>query len=569
MSTPAFFNKPPAGTKLNYTHPLSQGCVGAWLLNEGDGNVINDAAGYNDGDLSAIGALAWATNEYGPCLRIADVSQYAILARCDRLFRKNTGETQNNFTIVHCFKKASGVFTNGWSFGIRATNSEIAKTFAAQTPNSGGDIIWLVGGSDADVNIQTALFGTYPTVDMDIWVFTNSFSKGMEIWKNGHRISYGLTKNPTIQISVNTLVLGDPVSDSGSGFNGAELGDHTFLYAYDRCLTPTEIISISNKPYQMFDNKIVPLNLLVGDLGIINERGRGGAVLNGRAGLADLVSAQGGAVLGGNSTAAFIPTPYIPTGGIEAAGDAFVLRTKVEIGSGGAEAGGAALPGLSVVGKGGSVVGGSAPMIVYDIIEETLDGEGVLLGGVGSRQFFYNPIITSNGAELAGVAKVIDIIAARGGAELAGVGFLAPGGTSATGSGGAVLGGETQVNWFITERILSFAVEVGGRAINIRRGTIQNLHVGYAQAMKNDNIIKSNLAASLEPVKIMIPEGLLTPEEPESKFRIEQMAQWCYIEDCDDNVLPRIVEKRQGKYIPPRKRNDQQRNRQIARATGL
>jgi hypothetical protein len=88
--------------------------------------------------------------------------------------------------------------------------------------------------------------------------------------------------------------------------------------------------------------------------------------------------------------------------------------------------------------------------------------------------------------------------------------------------------------------------------------------------MKNDNFYKTKLAESLLPERIIIPKESLLPESNEIvDYRIEQTAKWCYIEDCSENVLPRIVEKRQGRYVPPRIRNTQPRNRQIARATGL
>lgn len=35
--------KPPLGSQLNFSHPLSQGLVGCWLMNEGGGNLVNDS----------------------------------------------------------------------------------------------------------------------------------------------------------------------------------------------------------------------------------------------------------------------------------------------------------------------------------------------------------------------------------------------------------------------------------------------------------------------------------------------------------------------------------------------
>lgn len=37
--------KPPLGAQLNWSHPLAQGLVGAWLMNEGSGSVVNNSFG--------------------------------------------------------------------------------------------------------------------------------------------------------------------------------------------------------------------------------------------------------------------------------------------------------------------------------------------------------------------------------------------------------------------------------------------------------------------------------------------------------------------------------------------
>ena len=59
--------KPPLGTLPIIGHPLAQGLVGCWLMNEGGGNMIYDLSGNgNDGTLK--GNTHWVPGKYGSCL---------------------------------------------------------------------------------------------------------------------------------------------------------------------------------------------------------------------------------------------------------------------------------------------------------------------------------------------------------------------------------------------------------------------------------------------------------------------------------------------------------------------
>ena len=63
--------KPLFGTPLNLGHPLAQGLVGSWLLNEGSGNKAYDSSGQvNHGTLVNISnpptsTSGWAAGAYG------------------------------------------------------------------------------------------------------------------------------------------------------------------------------------------------------------------------------------------------------------------------------------------------------------------------------------------------------------------------------------------------------------------------------------------------------------------------------------------------------------------------
>jgi len=57
--------KPPLGSVLNPDHPLAQGLVGCWLMNEGGGSKIYDLTGNTNGTLMDV---SWSSTEYGSAL---------------------------------------------------------------------------------------------------------------------------------------------------------------------------------------------------------------------------------------------------------------------------------------------------------------------------------------------------------------------------------------------------------------------------------------------------------------------------------------------------------------------
>jgi hypothetical protein len=62
-----FILKPPLGTHHLWGHPLSQGLIGHWIMNEGSGVTVYDQSPYgNHGALS--GSVTWGTGKFGHAL---------------------------------------------------------------------------------------------------------------------------------------------------------------------------------------------------------------------------------------------------------------------------------------------------------------------------------------------------------------------------------------------------------------------------------------------------------------------------------------------------------------------
>jgi len=68
-------SKPPPGTLIDIAHPLAQGMLGAWPLNEGGGERCNDATGAgNPATFNTITGADWRGTVWGPGL-LTDANQ--------------------------------------------------------------------------------------------------------------------------------------------------------------------------------------------------------------------------------------------------------------------------------------------------------------------------------------------------------------------------------------------------------------------------------------------------------------------------------------------------------------
>jgi len=559
--------KPPAGTPLQRSHPLAKGLLGAWLLNEGSGKQILDTAGGNIGTLESLQAgnnAVWGKTVIGPSIKITDPDQFVTLGQASKIFRVPSDRLISEFSIVHCFKRNGPNNVANWAFGTRIDTTTVASSIAVAIPGIDGSVLFQVGGTDGSVNQQKSDPGI--DTNFDIWVFTNSLARGMEIWQNGHLTNVstaapsgafygGSDKNPAWTSSAASLVLGDPYTESGSNATSAALGEHLFLYVYDYALSPDIIPTISSDPFGMYRSSLL-LSLPAQGL---RYQGAGGAVASGIANLSTNLTATGGIRGAGVAAVATLPNATIASGGIVGAGTAICLRVKIETATGGIVAAGSAVVGIQPYTSGGAVVGGEIFVSSY----EDFEGNGPLLLAGSGTNFCTLSDLTTGGSRAAGTADIQTTYITQGGIVGSGIAEKAPGSTSATATGGCVVGGEIFVSSFGTVIIEAAGVTASGRAIQRRVGTINNVHVGYALTMQSDNKVKTALATRNVPNQLIQPVGAAITVTEEI-IRHESTGGWCDVGDCRDGVLPTVTVKAQGEYLPPKKPVVQARHRQAA-----
>lgn len=87
-----------------------------------------------------------------------------------------------------------------------------------------------------------------------------------------------------------------------------------------------------------------------------------------------------------------------------------------------------------------------------------------------------------------------------------------------------------------------------------------------ARCMKSDNVIKDNLVTTFAKEQIRQFTGTTQPQTQLSAFRYEHNPSW---QDSDDigneAILPKITQRNQKPYLPPKKRSDTPINRGIAK----
>jgi hypothetical protein len=112
--------KPPIGSKIDWSHPLSKGIVGCWLFNENGGDKIFDLSlNRIIGNLtfSIYWVYAWITSNKRSGRGVMTFNGYAQSASLDLGNRYNF--TTQDFTIIHEFRidtfisPYGGIFSNG------------------------------------------------------------------------------------------------------------------------------------------------------------------------------------------------------------------------------------------------------------------------------------------------------------------------------------------------------------------------------------------------------------------------------------------------------------------------
>lgn len=243
MANRISYNKsiPKTGVQLNSGHPLSQGLVGYWLLNEMGGNKAYDISGRNvDGTLTNgpiynnDGLIFDGNNDYVKA-GVRSTIQGFPFTLCGWV--RNT-VTDTSFRTILCI--GSNTANRGW-FTIQA------RPFSATTTRFGiaADNNDLGGGTDDHQNTTNFSGSTWHFV---VGVFASATDRRLYI--DGNLLA-SQTTSVTFNAGVTTgsTFIG-ALNLRGSPFAGKYwLGQAKNLRIYNRALTQNEIMDLYVNPY--------------------------------------------------------------------------------------------------------------------------------------------------------------------------------------------------------------------------------------------------------------------------------------------------------------------------------
>ena len=166
------FTKPPPGAQINWSHPLAQGLVGAWIFNEGAGTPIDLARRAGQ---SSMSGTVWRPSIHGLAVEHTAITNFLILS----------AEAANwlptaNISIAFRRRKTDG--TNRPSGAIGTETAVDADKCNFLGPYSDGVYYWDFGGSGGVNRLSYS-----PTSVSDNSIVLTAGAQGMEIWRNGVR----------------------------------------------------------------------------------------------------------------------------------------------------------------------------------------------------------------------------------------------------------------------------------------------------------------------------------------------------------------------------------------------
>lgn len=238
--------KPLVGTQKEAGHPLSNGLVGSWLMNEGSGDRIYDSA-WNGNDLTSIGSPTHA----GGNLEFNGTSDGMLNVDRFKAINGIAGSVAFKVMPISYGAGSQGFWeiSNGTGVTERIVLYNSSSDFLFLfTPDNGNYWQHTGGSSVIPINKWSSVVVTYiaggkSTVYVDgTLVIPDAFSGNMD--RQNNLDSFQIA---SFQPAVPTAFLN---------------AIYDYVYIYDRILTSEEVSQLQFAPYQMFQRmriwKIVP-----------------------------------------------------------------------------------------------------------------------------------------------------------------------------------------------------------------------------------------------------------------------------------------------------------------------
>ena len=246
--------KPPLSARLIPGHPLANGLVGCWLMNEGSGRKIFNLVNYgsSNGIFTVVGAnyTTWQATSMGIATHYDDNEEWID---CGSNIANIIDFTVDEFTI-----EGYGYLTSkGIDRDFLSIYKEGGANRAIELRYDVGDDYWEFNCYDN--NWQYAKFSQSHT-ELNKWVHLVGLRRGntFEIWVDGIKGATTDTIGTIVTGGSPEIVIGN--LNHSSGYR-QWLGDILYARIWDHALTPSEIQSLYINPYAMFEPE--PIWLMV------------------------------------------------------------------------------------------------------------------------------------------------------------------------------------------------------------------------------------------------------------------------------------------------------------------
>ncbi len=235
----SFKPKPLLGRRINPYHPLAQGLVGCWLLNEGGGDKIFDLSGYGN-----VGTFVNNPTWVPDGLEVTeDGDEHVTLGRSSIL------QPSEITLVVGAIKTAD----------IAANNTGLLRT-PQETQNTGG-ILAIHSDEKARFFIMNLADNQWAICESDNIVPLGSEHQyigtcdGSDVFLHIDGVLQADTE------SVSAIKWGTVNQDAAVGRYNVQTPDAIITYAfyYNRALTPRQITSLHAEPYAMFEPVFDPV----------------------------------------------------------------------------------------------------------------------------------------------------------------------------------------------------------------------------------------------------------------------------------------------------------------------
>lgn len=241
--------KPSLGALPLFGHPLARGLIGAWMLNEGGGGIVQDLSGNGHTGI-LTNTPTWNAGLRGLALTFVEASTEQVLAPIRSV---GVSSSALPLSIVVWYRKHTvnqdclvSVGTPGATF-YYAVFSEESGAVASVTNSSAGFH-----------NQPTTATGTLNTWNQAVAVWTDNNLKDIYL-NGGNKVSD--TRNAGF-VAQSRLAIGATADSTQAVFLSGDI-DHVLVY--DRVLSDFEVAQLYRDPFAMFERD--PIELWVGSVG--------------------------------------------------------------------------------------------------------------------------------------------------------------------------------------------------------------------------------------------------------------------------------------------------------------